>query len=381
MGSSELGYVKRAEVILADEKLAVEAFARDVEQQDMAGVVFFCSADYDLKKLADGLKGRFSCPVIGCTSAGEIGTRYQKGGMVGASFSSEVFRFHTVAIPSLNEFDEEQAQCIAAELEGKLEFSDQLDSEKMFGLSLIDGLSMLEEQIVGPLYHALRGVSIVGGSAGDSLKFEKTHVYTGDGFYSNAAAFALIETKVRFHTLKFQHFEPTGMDMVITRADPLTRTVYEIDGEPAAEAYANLLGLNVKQLDQSVFSQHPLMIEMGNEWFVRAIKRANEDGSLAFICAIDNGLPLTLAKPLDFVDSLRLGISRLKKEFQGDTIELALGFDCLWRRLEMKALDVQKPVERLLKEINFLGFSTFGEQFNANHVNQTLTGVVIGKGR
>ena len=379
--SSELGYIKRAEVTLADELLAVEEFARGVEQADMAGVVFFCSADYDLKKLAEGLKNHFSCPVIGCTSAGEIGAKYQKGGLVGASFSSEMFRFHSVAITSLHGFGEEQAQRIAAKLENRLEFSDQLDKENMFGLSLIDGLSILEEQIVGPLFHALRGVSIVGGSAGDGLEFEKTHVYTGDGFYSNVAAFALIETKMRFRTFKFQHFEPTDKDVVITNADPSRRIVYEIDGEPAAKAYAELLDLKPEQLDFSVFSQHPLMIEMGNEWFVRAIKGANEDGSLEFVCAIDNGLPLTLARPLDFVESLRMEIKSLKKEFQHDSVELTLGFDCIWRRIEMEALDVQKPVESLLQDIKFLGFSTLGEQFNASHVSQTLTGVMLGKGQ
>ena len=35
-------------------------------------------------------------------------------------------------------------------------------------------------------------------------------------------------------------------------------------------------------------------------------------------------------------------------------------------------------MERELNKINFLGFSTFGEQYNAIHINQTLTGVVFG---
>ena len=35
-------------------------------------------------------------------------------------------------------------------------------------------------------------------------------------------------------------------------------------------------------------------------------------------------------------------------------------------------------VEQLLKDLPFVGFSTYGEQFNGIHVNQTLTGVAIG---
>jgi hypothetical protein len=55
-----------------------------------------------------------------------------------------------------------------------------------------------------------------------------------------------------------------------------------------------------------------------------------------------------------------------------------IGFDCLFRKLEIMEKGIAGKVSDLLKNKNFIGFSTYGEQFNSIHVNQTLTGVVIG---
>jgi len=53
---------------------AVEAFFQAVQQAQSALVVFFCSPKYDLDALASEMNRRFAgVPVIGCTTAGEIG--------------------------------------------------------------------------------------------------------------------------------------------------------------------------------------------------------------------------------------------------------------------------------------------------------------------
>ena len=58
--------------------------------------------------------------------------------------------------------------------------------------------------------------------------------------------------------------------------------------------------------------------------------------------------------------------------------QLIIGCDCILRKLEIIETGIQKDVEQLLRDIDFVGFSTYGEQFNAIHVNQTFSGVVIG---
>ncbi len=347
-----------AEVTTKDEKKAVAELADKINQAEMAGVIFFCSSEYDLDKLAKEIDATFSCPVIGCTTAGEIGTHYQTNSIVGVSFSSEMFRFHTKTIERLHDCEAERVKKIISRMKSKLEFSETIDAKKMFGFLLIDGLSGLEESVISALYCALEGVSIIGGSAGDNLKFEETKVYADGKFISNAAVFMLIETKLPFKTFKLQHFVPSEIEMVVTESNPSKRIVYEIDGGPAAEEYAKLVGVDVTELDAAIFAMYPVMLQLGDEWYVRSIQKVNKDGSLVFYCAIENGLVLTIGKGVGLVDTLKEQINKFEAEFE--QVEFTLGCDCILRRLEIFEKGEKEKIERELNKINFLGFSTFG---------------------
>lgn len=57
---------------------------------------------------------------------------------------------------------------------------------------------------------------------------------------------------------------------------------------------------------------------------------------------------------------------------------LIIGCDCILRKLEIVEKGLMREVENLLHGTNFVGFSTYGEQWDSLHVNQTLTGVAIG---
>src|SRR3990167_11077417 len=73
-----------------DARTAVQEFHDAVAQPDMELVVFFCSHEYDLDLLAAEMHRLFAgIPVIGCTTAGEIGpSGYCKRSLSGASFAA-----------------------------------------------------------------------------------------------------------------------------------------------------------------------------------------------------------------------------------------------------------------------------------------------------
>jgi len=371
---SSKGYSKRAETILSDEVKAVEEIYEKIYLEEMEGVIFFCSADYNLDKLAEAFDKKFSCHLIGCTTAGEIGSTYQEGGIVAVSLSSEVFRLHSHLMKPLKEFNGKTAKDLAGKITDELVFSEKLDSGKNVGFLLVDGLSVLEESVTANIYTVMEGVSLIGGSAGDSLEFKETKVYMDGKFWTDAGIFTLIETKLAFNTFQLQHFDPSEKDMVVTEADPSKRIVYEIDGSPASEAYADIIGFDIKELNPQVFAMYPLMLEIGDEWYIRSIQKINEDGSLTFFCAIDVGLPLTVAKGVGLVETLRLKADQINAQ---NSVEFTLGCDCILRRLEISEKNKTEEVGAELRKINFIGFSTYGEQFNSIHVNQTLTGIVF----
>src|ERR1019366_9921496 len=100
-------------------------------------------------------------------------------------------------------------------------------------------------------------------------------------------------------------------------------------------------------------------------------------GSLAFYCAIEEGLVLTLGEVLDPVAPLEEGLRAVERTI--GTPQLVLGCDCVLRRLEQERRGLDARIGELLASHQVLGFSTYGEQNNALHLNQTFAGVAIGE--
>lgn len=334
-------------------------------------VVLFASHDYDLPSLGPAIAAHFPCPVLACTTAGEITPDggYVSGGIVAAAISSPELTVHTVFIDSLTRF---AGEAESSELRDLPAF----DPARSFALLVVDGLSMREEVVVARLHALLRGVPLVGGSAGDGLEFRRTAVYHEGRFHEDAAVLLLCETTLPFHPFRIQHFEPAGEKLVITEADGPTRTVSEINGLPAAAEYARAVGLTLGELEPQVFAAHPVMLRIGGEYFVRSIQKVNPDGSLTFFCAIDNGLVLTVARPGNLVENLRSLLADV--EVRVPNLGLVLGCDCILRRLETERRGETGLVRDVLKAYPFIGFSSYGEQFNGVHVNHTLTGLALG---
>jgi len=93
-----------------------------------------------------------------------------------------------------------------------------------------------------------------------------------------------------------------------------------------------------------------------------------------FFSAIDEGVVLTLAEPEDMAAHLAEELGALRGQGAAPAI---LACDCILRRLE--ALEKQKTgaLSALLRAHGVVGFSTYGEQVNSMHVNQTMTGVAL----
>lgn len=370
--------VKKGASGAADARQAVSELAGQIRQPDTVAVIFFCSSRYDLDALGAALKEHFDCPLIGCTTAGEITAEsgYLQDGLVGVSLSSGELKVHPRLIYPLDKFGLDSAEKLAQGLRRDFTLADEFDAAKMFGLLLVDGLSMLEEQVVASLYNQLGNVPIIGGSAGDDLNFHKAHVYWDGKFTDNAAVFTLFETALPFETFQTQHFEPTETRLVITESDCATRTVMEINGGPAAQEYAEAVGLEVKELTPQVFAAYPVMLKIDGEYYVRSIQKANPDGSLTFYCAIDNGLVLTVAKGTALLENLRQRLEKIHENIPN--VKLVLGCDCILRRLELQQKNLVEEARDILRGSEFIGFSTYGEQYNGIHVNQTLTGIALG---
>ena len=103
----------------------------------------------------------------------------------------------------------------------------------------------------------------------------------------------------------------------------------------------------------------------------------NPDESLTFFCAIDEGIVLTIAKGVDMVENLQQAFDKVH-ETLGEPL-LVLGCDCILRRMETEREGIKDKIGEIFAANNVIGFATYGEQFNSMHVNQTFTGIAIGR--
>jgi hypothetical protein len=360
---------------------AAQEFHAAVAQPAGAGlVVFFCSPSFALDSLAAEINRLFvDTHVIGCTTAGEIGPEgYVDGAITGFSFSTASCCAASELIPHLTAFQMSRGHDAAeAVMAGLAQRSGQpVNSASTFAMLLRDGMSTNEEALVASLSGRMGNVPLLGGSAGDDLRLEQTFVYHQGRFYPDAALLTLISTRHPFRIYRCQHFYGSETRMVVTQADPVSRTVSEINAEPAAAEYARIVGLPVDALTPALFAEFPLMVRVAGDYYVRSIQRMNEDGSLTFFCAIDEGVVLTLARHEDIVENLDKFFHEVRREMGPPS--LVIGFDCILRSLEAEKRQTKYQLSRILAANNVIGFSTYGEQYGAMHVNQTFTAVVIG---
>jgi hypothetical protein len=370
--------VRIAHSLATDARTAVREVHAGLAEPNLALVLFFCSSNYDREALANEMNSLFrGVQVVGCTTAGEFGPAgYLDGSLSVVAFSAADFTAVSGHIDRLHQFQMAEGRELALSLVGKLEDAtpDKIGTNT-FALLLIDGLSQREEHVARSLQNALGHIPLVGGSAADGKRFQAAEVFSQGSFSTDRAVVLLVNTALPFRIAKTQHFIPTETRLVVTAADE-HRVVKEIDGRPAAEGYARLLGVDVRSLCPATFADSPVVVVIDGANYVRSIQKANLDGSLTFFCAIEEGLVLRMVHGVDLVQNLEQAFDEICAAI--GTPQLFIGFDCVLRKLEIERRGDTSRVSELLRRNNAVGFNTYGEQFRGLHVNQTLTGIAIG---
>lgn len=362
----------RAHVEARDPK-ALGKLAQALGPGPFAAVILFVSPDADRDLLEAGLPGAFpGVTVIGCTTAGEISPDgYAEGEIVAVGLPSALFAVDCLGIDLAALDGQELIGRLIRARTGLARRHPGWEDE--FAFVMVDGLSIREDELTAALGPGLGPVPLFGGSAGDGTRFGATFVLQDGVFRQGWAVLMLVRTACKVRVFSLNHLVPTDRRMVVTGADPARRVVHQINAEPAAQEYARLLGKDPGQLTTFTFAAHPVVVRIGGSHHVRAIQRLAPNGDLVFFSAIDEGLVLTLAEPLDMAEHLGAALAGL--EAGGRPAILAC--DCILRRIAAEENQRYGAVSALLKAHGVVGFSTYGEQLNSMHVNQTMTGVAI----
>lgn len=312
--------------------------------------------------------------IAGCTTAGEICEGgYADGHIVAIAFPVSDFAAETVVINPVDAID---SRLVVSQLQQARRnlLKQHEDFPHELAVLMVDGLSGREEQLIASLAGGLGPVPTVGGSAGDNREFNATHVFAQEAIHDRAAVLCLLRSKMRFKMFSFDGTRPSRTQMVVTRADTARRAILSINDEPAAQEYARLLNVPAEHLGPEIFATRPVLVRAGGHHHVRSIRKVAPDGSLIFFGAVAEGMVLTLSEECDIAAHLDDAMQELCRERAPGMI---LGFDCIFRRIAGEGMQQVARINRILDRHRVAGFSTYGEQINSMHVNQTFTGVAF----
>jgi len=364
--------VRQAHTLDHDPDRAIAAICDQVDAKQASVNLLFCAPGYDLERLGRVIEASFSTPVIACSTLGQFGKAgFQNAGITAVSLRSDELHVSTYLIAPLAECQARASEAAFQAMSGMLERG----TERAFGMVLVDGLSGAEERLAASLYQSLGTIPLIGGSAGDELGAQGTRIYHEGRFLRDAGLFALFETTLSFTTFKVSHVVPGKHKLVVTMADPEQRVVQEFNGEPAGEAFAEALGMEVDELNSAIFSRNPLLFLSGGEHYVRSIRSLNDDHSLTLYCALEVGLVLTVGTGGDPTSALERAFGDVRQKIGAP--QVILGCDSVLRRLELEQDGTDRAIGDLLARNQAVGFSGYGEQFNAMYVNQTLSAVAL----
>ncbi len=369
--------IRTAASALAGTTAAVAEISAALGSGPFQHIIVMYSPAHNAKLVGELFRKSFpGSEISGCSTSGEIApSGMMQGGIVALAFPNDGFRVQTEIISDVDRSGVEHASQLARKLKSRFATGQPM-RKRVFALLLVDGLSNAEEMLIAAVHWAMDDVQLIGGSAGDDLAFRETSLIHKGHIIQHAALLILVESEYPFEVFKSQNFEPTGTKLVVTAADTEKRIVYELNAEPAAQEYASAIGLLPHDLGPFSFASYPLVVRVGGDYYCRSIRNVSQDGSMTFFCAIDEGLVFTVATPQDMVQSTLVTLERVEHSL--GRIDTVLGFDCILRRLDAENRQIRHQLSDIYRRFNVVGFHTYGEQFNAMHLNQTLTGIAFG---
>lgn len=317
--------------------------------------LFFCRVE-DMDKYSKEIPN----PKIGCTSSGQLGIKFEdKVSLIeleSSLFSTEVVRVDNIKAPLI--YAEEIVEKAKAVKVGK---------KHLVCVVLNDGLAGTEELMQITLKNILPdGTDIVGGSNADNLEFKWSACCIDNDVYRGTCVL-LIGTNLNYSVNQSSMFKVLDKSAIVTRAK--NRTLYELDGKPAAKVYADMIGVSVDELASHTYT-NPLGRVFEGGSYIASTKKINKDGSIEFYCAVTSGIKFNLMQEdgcIEQLDELTRHVKSTGKPY------LSLVFDCIFRRLHYVDNNIGNLVMRKLGEINGKGFTTFGEQLGGWHFNQSMS--------
>ena len=326
----------------------------------------FASDDLDLDAFAAALaEVAGDVPVVGCSTAGEIGpTGTSDGAAVVVAFGGSGFQARTaLARDASEDLRRAGADVTAAALPAQ--------GGHRAVILLSDGLAGDQQEVVRGSYSVAGAlIPLVGGCAGDEMRMHRTRQIYGSEVLTDAVIAVGLTSDAPIGVAAQHGWRRVGEPMLVTAAD--ANQVRELDGRPALDVYAARLGVEPAIAEHpTAFAAfaltHPLGLARRGGEEVRFIAGADlSDRSLRCIAEVPVGALVHL------MEGDAVSVLGATDAACGDAVA-ALGghdplglvvFDCVARRAVLVGDGIAQEMDSIrshAKGAPIAGFYTYGE--------------------
>lgn len=260
----------------------------------------------------------------------------------------------------------------------------ELDTRRCVGLVIDDGFRFKKEELLIGMLRDNPGLVLVGGGAGSSERDpakQRAYVHVDGEVVTDAVLVAVFRTDAPWAALRSHWYEPTGRMVRVTKVDDTCTRALEIDGQPAAARYAELLGVTVDDLEfgrPGGFSDMPTGLRVGSELVLRSPWKPLPDGSILFANMLTEGAEFELMRRTDMGGSIRSFFTEeLPRQVRSPTC--ALLFHCGGRMWAATALGALEEVSQAFRTgPPSAGMNVHFEIYRGLAINTTLTVLAFG---
>ncbi|MBO5208165.1 MAG: hypothetical protein J6B68_02355 [Lachnospiraceae bacterium] len=223
-----------------------------------------------------------------------------------------------------------------------------------------------------------KGVQLAGGTVFGVPEGKPSIVAYNGKIYENACAYAVIKNttgRVKVYKENIYQKRADGVAHFATKVDVSKKAVVELDGRPAAEVYSKEIGIPKDKIVDNVLL-NPMGRAVGDQVFIASMNKLEADGSLQNYKRINKNDCMYFLELGDYEESEIRTRDNIKSEMKH--ISLVLSIDCIYRYLLYDQKGYFGTYAKGMASLgNHAGIVGGGEQFNNQHVNQTMVCAVF----
>lgn len=224
---------------------------------------------------------------------------------------------------------------------------------------------------------AKKGIQLAGGTAFGAPEGKASLVAYNGKVYEDACVYAFIKnTTGRVRVYKENIYENRAAQAhFATKVDVSRKALIELDGRPAADVYSAELDIPRADIVGNVL-QNPMGRAVGDEVFISSMMGLEGNGTLLNYKRINKNDCIYFLTLGDYDEIERN--TRQKIQDDSKKVSLILSIDCIYRYLLYDANGYVSTYAKNMASLGpHIGVVGGGEQFNNQHVNQTMVCAVF----